>query len=230
MVRKDATVRQAEILDAALQLFLSRGFDATTINDILDATGLSKGAFYHHFEAKDDVLAALVKRMSAAGLAAARAMLDAAGPDTASKLTAFFAGGSRYKLENVEALRGMLHSYWRDENLRLQVRMQAAMVDLIVPVLAETLAEGKRTGELSIGDPEETARVLLHIATLINDAFLAGMRLNDRTAATALCSARVTTTERAIERLLGLREGSFTIVPAELIDALFRVHEEERMP
>ena len=40
-----------------MTLFLSRGWDAVTIADVLDAAGISKGGFYYHLTAKDDLLA-----------------------------------------------------------------------------------------------------------------------------------------------------------------------------
>ncbi|MEF3696096.1 TetR/AcrR family transcriptional regulator [Desulfolutivibrio sp.] len=51
--------RRATLLDTAQTVFLEKGYEATTVNDILDAAGLSKGGFYHHFKSKDDVLDAL---------------------------------------------------------------------------------------------------------------------------------------------------------------------------
>ncbi len=50
---------RAELLDTAKKIFLEKGFNAATVNDILMAVGLSKGGFYHHFKSKDDVLDAL---------------------------------------------------------------------------------------------------------------------------------------------------------------------------
>ncbi|NCE64868.1 TetR/AcrR family transcriptional regulator [Pseudoflavonifractor sp. 524-17] len=45
-----------KILDVSYRLFLSRGFEHTTIQDIVDALGMSKGAIYHHFKSKEDIL------------------------------------------------------------------------------------------------------------------------------------------------------------------------------
>jgi AcrR family transcriptional regulator len=52
------------ILAAALQLFVERGFDGTTISDIERAVGLAAGtgSFYRHFRSKDDVFVAAVQR------------------------------------------------------------------------------------------------------------------------------------------------------------------------
>ena len=53
------------ILDISLKLFLSKGYDNTSIQDIIDGLGgLSKGAIYHHFKSKESILLAAYKRMS----------------------------------------------------------------------------------------------------------------------------------------------------------------------
>ena len=51
------------ILDTATRLFLQKGYDKTTLQDIIDATGLSKGAIYHHFASKEAIIIAVVDRM-----------------------------------------------------------------------------------------------------------------------------------------------------------------------
>ena len=52
-------VRQQEILQAALGLFLEKGFGATTLDQILRRSRSSVGSFYHHFQSKVEVAAAL---------------------------------------------------------------------------------------------------------------------------------------------------------------------------
>lgn len=44
------------ILDVSYRLFMDKGYDHTTIQDIVDALGMSKGAVYHHFKSKEDIL------------------------------------------------------------------------------------------------------------------------------------------------------------------------------
>ena len=45
-----------KILDVSMRLFSEKGYDHTTIQDIVDALGMSKGAIYHHFKSKEDIL------------------------------------------------------------------------------------------------------------------------------------------------------------------------------
>lgn len=50
-----AQTRQV-LLDSALELFGAKGFHTTTVQEIVEQAGLTKGAFYHHFASKEDVL------------------------------------------------------------------------------------------------------------------------------------------------------------------------------
>ena len=50
---------KAKIVSAAWKLFYQNGYDDTTIDDIVEASGTSKGSFYHYFRTKDDLLASL---------------------------------------------------------------------------------------------------------------------------------------------------------------------------
>lgn len=54
------------ILDVAFRLFMEKGYEHTSIQDIIDNLGgLSKGAIYHHFKSKEDILVAVTDKMTA---------------------------------------------------------------------------------------------------------------------------------------------------------------------
>lgn len=55
--------RRAQILDAALECFARRGYHTTTMDDLVTASGLSKGSLYWHFESKLEVFLALFDRL-----------------------------------------------------------------------------------------------------------------------------------------------------------------------
>ena len=61
---KNPEITVNRILDAAMDLFLEKGYDNTTIQDIVDALGdLSKGAIYHHFKSKEEIIEAVIPRL-----------------------------------------------------------------------------------------------------------------------------------------------------------------------
>lgn len=57
-------ITEQRILDTATKLFLKKGWEETTIQDIIDELGdLTRGAFYHHFKSKDEIIDAVTNRM-----------------------------------------------------------------------------------------------------------------------------------------------------------------------
>lgn len=59
---RDGAATRLRILDVAHDLVLDKGFAATSLDQILAASGVTKGAFFHHFASKDDLAAALFDR------------------------------------------------------------------------------------------------------------------------------------------------------------------------
>lgn len=56
--------RKQHVIKMAHQLFISKGFQATSIQDILDYSGISKGTFYHYFTSKNELFIAIVKSVT----------------------------------------------------------------------------------------------------------------------------------------------------------------------
>ncbi|MBR4684493.1 MAG: TetR/AcrR family transcriptional regulator [Spirochaetia bacterium] len=59
MPNKTGATTKARLAESAWKLFYEKGYDNTTIEDIVDDSGTSKGSFYHYFKGKDDLLGTL---------------------------------------------------------------------------------------------------------------------------------------------------------------------------
>ena len=57
---KDAELRRQEILMTAKKLFIKKGYDKTSVNDILKVVDIAKGTFYYYFSSKEEVLEAII--------------------------------------------------------------------------------------------------------------------------------------------------------------------------
>lgn len=76
---------RAKLIDAALQLFSTSGYEHATVDDISQAAGYSKGAYYFHFSTKDDILLELLRMWTEDRTRA----LDASADDLRAAFTAF---------------------------------------------------------------------------------------------------------------------------------------------
>lgn len=59
MAKKSARNTREKIIDAAWRLFYRQGYDNTTVEEIIEESGTSRGSFYHYFPGKDDLLSTL---------------------------------------------------------------------------------------------------------------------------------------------------------------------------
>jgi TetR/AcrR family transcriptional repressor of nem operon len=61
---RDGTATRDRILDSAEAVILDRGYSGMTVDRLIEAAGLTKGAFFYHFRSKDDLAAALIRRFA----------------------------------------------------------------------------------------------------------------------------------------------------------------------
>jgi len=59
---KDGTVTRNKILEAAMQLLLDHGYGGMSVDQVIAAAGITKGAFFHHFKSKNELAQALLDR------------------------------------------------------------------------------------------------------------------------------------------------------------------------
>ncbi len=88
-----------QIVDASTQLFVRKGFFGTTISDLANATGLTKGAFYHHFKNKDALFFAVIESVRQTwNKAVARDVLTS--KNALTRLTILIENHTRLLIEN----------------------------------------------------------------------------------------------------------------------------------
>jgi AcrR family transcriptional regulator len=162
MVREySLTMRRDELVDAAMQLFGERGYDATSVADVQRACGLApgSGALYKHFASKRDLLAEGIRRYVDELERAASELIASLPPDPHAALTAIahtvFAAMTgdravvRVGLRDLEQFPDLLDVLWNG---------------LLVALYRE-LSEWLRTAHLDrrihVTDPEATAAVLV---------------------------------------------------------------------
>lgn len=203
--------RRKHILDAAQRLFFARGWDDVTIADVLDEAGISKGGFYHHFAAKEDLLDGLVARLTEQALAAAEASRAATSGDSLTRLNVFLAETSRWKAEQAAQLKFFVEVMVRPGNDTLFGRITAGSNAAVMPVLLDMIAQGVKEGLFDVPDPTLAAETILAMAqgrrVILQDA-LETARAGDLTRATDLLHQRMLAEGALLDRMLGLPNGS----------------------
>lgn len=212
---KQPEIRSAELLDCAQRLFFERGYDDTTVNDIIREAGLSKGAFYHYFASKEALLEALAARLARDSLAELQPMLEDPTLDAIGRLNALFSGSQRLNVELAPQLRSTFAVVFRPENVVLFHRIDEAVRDLALPLIADLLRRGSDEGVLDVPDPEAFADMLLQIRLIFRDVMHQALRKaeqGDVEQAARMLDERLRLYGLAIDRLLKLPDGSIKAV------------------
>jgi AcrR family transcriptional regulator len=230
-VLKPPAVRRGELIDCAQRLFLSQGYERTTINEVIVATGLSKGAFYHYFRSKEDLLEAIAKRFAEQSLAFVDALQAEADRDALASLNLLLAVSREWKLENMRELRAMFTTLLKPENAVLYQRIVAAVFAVMTPALAAIIERGCDEGAFVAGDAQVSAEALLQLANgrraVVIDALAKAE--TDLAAAVETLVFRVRAEEGIIDRILGLPAGSVRLIGSvDELAAMMRAWEEPR--
>lgn len=218
-VIKAPAVRRAELIDAAERLFLTKGYEQTTINHVIAATRLSKGAFYHHFRAKEDLLEAVAERVVARAVAQTKPPADDASLGALVRLNAMFDRLRLWKLDNIAQLRAVFVTMLAPANAVLYYRICNASISAMAPLIAEIIAEGVREGVFDAPDPRMAADALLWLGMARRSSTAAALDIalaGDIDGAAKRIERRVRAEGKVIDRILGLPEGSVDLLgPAE---------------
>ncbi len=158
-----------KILATALRLFAENGFVKTSINDIVRASGLSKGGVYWHYASKDEIVAAVFDQFFDAQITVIKAILADENLRAAEKLMRLIEVSGSDLEEMVSQFPSSLEFYAlaaRDKLLRDHL---IQYFDLYQGYIAQLVDQGIADGEWRQVDPQSTA---LTIITLFEGALL----------------------------------------------------------
>lgn len=200
---KDAAARRSEILDAAEKLFGTKGYDATSTGDILRELGIARGTLYYHFKSKEDILDAMIDRLTQALAARAAEVLDRKDIPVLQRLTLM--------MQSLQVNNGVGHEIMsqvhKPQNALMHQKMQERMLTAVVPLVTSLLQEAREEGLCQTRYPEEVTEMTLLYASTVFDE-LSGLSEEKR-------QEKVLAFIYNLERLLQMPEGSLmeTMIP-----------------
>lgn len=152
------------ILDVSTKLFFEKGYDETSLQDIIDGLGgMTKGAIYHHFRSKEDILIAVVERMSEENSRAMAKIRDDALLTGREKIEKMFSD-SLVNPRQKELFAVTPNLLKNPKLLAYDMEMVAYTIvpDYIIPVMKQAVRDGSVRTEY----PEELADMIMFLADI----------------------------------------------------------------
>jgi AcrR family transcriptional regulator len=221
-ITKDPGERRRELVYTARELFYSKGYENTSVRDIVDRLGVAKGTFYYYFDSKLEILEAMADEVLAQPVELlARIVADETLPVLEKWGQAFQAVGA-WKAERRLEMLAMLHAMQMDENLLLRYKVQKRTVELLSAELAKIIALGVEEGVFVTEFVEESAGITLSIMHSLSDPIYRILaNPDDYDDPVAYARREFAAAEAAIERVLGAPPGSLSFVDAQALAAWF---------
>lgn len=161
--------RRGDILRVAESLFYSKGYESTTVQDILDELKLSKGGFYHHFESKEQLLESICQAKALQSAQAARSEVESCPGGAVDKLNALFDKNGIWQDEHVDFLGLLIRVAYRDDNLIMREKLKRYSLEYTLPLLTQIISDGLDSGEFASPHPEDIARVVMLLGSNLTD-------------------------------------------------------------
>ena len=160
-VVKNPEVRRNEIIDVAHQLFLTKGYDNTSVQDVLDGVGIAKGTFYYYFDSKLALLDSLIARLTDDTLATVEPIITDDHLSALEKIDGYFDTIMSWKTERREFFMDFARVIYRDENAIYLQKMVHSALRRVAPFFAKIISQGNEEGVFDNDYPVETAEIIL---------------------------------------------------------------------
>jgi len=222
VIEEDYAARRNEILDVTRQLVYTKGYEQMSIQDILDALKISKGALYHYFGSKQDLLEALIDHMGEEAEAKFMLVMDDPSLPALEKLKRYFGDAIQWKASQKDFMLALLRVWYSDDNAIIRQKVLAKMLKWVAPPFSRVVRQGIAESVFSTEYPDETTEIIISMITSLGDKF-GEVLLHGQSPPLSgeerfrIIEQAVAAYTVAIERVLGAKAGSIELMDADSI-------------
>jgi len=215
-------IKRDAFLDAAQRLIQLKGYESTTVQDVLHEVRTSKGAFYHYFDSKGALLNGVVERMVEAALTAVTPIVEDPDLPADLKLRGVFDGIAAWKTARKDLLLALTENWMSDDNAIVREKFRRSVVLRMTPLIARIIRQGRDEGRFSASDPSHAAVVFVSMLLALNQeaAELFVARQADEITFDDVRRILAAYAE-ALERILGAPSGSMPLVDESVLHEWF---------
>ena len=157
--RKDKSQAMREkILNTATQLFIQKGSEKTSMQDIAQTAGISKGAIYHHFKSKDEIVLAVMRSRQELMEEEMKQWLKATENLTGREQLQTILK-SNLESQTARAMDGIVEEYEQDAGFILTMMRDNLRIG--APLVSDIIKKGMADGSLRTQYPDQAAEVFL---------------------------------------------------------------------
>ncbi|WP_163337371.1 TetR/AcrR family transcriptional regulator [Desulfopila sp. IMCC35008] len=161
MVRivKDPKERKEEIVAAAGELFFTKGYDNTTMKDVMVRLNIAKGTIYHYFASKDELLEAVIDKVAEEEWQRLQLIAEQTEGTVLERFKHLVIEGS--KNSGGDGHHDLIEHLHQTSNAGMHIRLLAKILTIQAPLYAELIVQGSEEGTFQTDSPLECAEFIL---------------------------------------------------------------------
>jgi AcrR family transcriptional regulator len=205
------------IKNVALDLFYTQGYEKTSVQMIIQVAGISKGAFYHYFSSKADVIESIASGYIAGLHKITSEVRNNQSLSAIEKLNKLLFSAQQYRIEKIDEMKKIFLLMKGESNLIFRERMIEKTIINIVPEYEKILIQGIEEGTIHTGYPHECAELIMRWGTFYRNRIFE-LILSERNRENINQIYHLSFfVQDFLERLLGLEKGKFEVANAYLL-------------
>jgi len=225
-IHETKTSSRACILREAQRLFLSKGYEATTVQDIMEACRIAKGTLYHHFSHKLAILEELTEGLVEESIQIYRNLAADSNLSALEKLVAVFQKNIAIKPEMVELSVTILRTLFSEENLRWRYRITKTFLSRVLDFLTQIIQQGRNEGILKCSSASEAALIIAELSQNMKERISQILIDPDQVPEPSRVIRRlIAAYSDAMEKILGSEPGLLSLEKSASIQAMLKAIE-----
>ena len=155
---KKGEKRKQELLKIAYDMFLTRGYENTSVDEIIERAQIAKGTYYYHFQSKEQMLEEVIDMMIDSETEMAEQIIRTNIP-VPQKIV-----GILTSMKPTEAEQPIKNTLFQEENVLMHHKVRKKLIDTLNPLLSKVIEEGVNEGIFKCDNIPERVKMLLIIS------------------------------------------------------------------
>ena len=155
---KKGEKRKKELLKIAYDMFLTQGYENTSVDEIIEKAQIAKGTYYYHFQSKEQMLEEVIDMMidSETKIAKQIITMDISVPQKIVMILT--------SMKPTEAEQPIKNALFQPENVLMHHKVRQKLINILTPILSEVIKEGVDEGIFECDNIPERVKMLLIIS------------------------------------------------------------------
>ncbi len=167
--KREPEEKKSAIISTALNFFFNKGFENTSVNMIIDKLKISKGAFYHHFKSKFQLLDSVTETVAKKELELLNPIFTDANLNALEKFNRIISIDKRWEKRSSLIIFNFMKSVYNEKNITMRRKIFRKNIEFMAPKVNKLIQEGISSNIFKIEYNSTLGEIIINLDYTINE-------------------------------------------------------------